>query len=82
MLEIYNDWILVSSVGLMFAFLFVFEPYGWVMEKVLPFKPFNCVLCLSFWCSLLLYTYLGESPLYAIYTAFIAELSYRKLVNE
>lgn len=82
MIEIYNDWILVSSIGLMFAFLFIFEPYGWVMENLLPFKPFNCVLCFSFWCSLLLYAYLGVNPLYAIYTAFIAELSYRKLVNE
>jgi hypothetical protein len=82
MIEIYNDWILVSSVGLMFSFLFIFEPYGWVMENLLPFKPFNCVLCFSFWCSLLLYAYLGVNPLYAIYTAFIAELSYRKLVNE
>jgi hypothetical protein len=33
MIEIYNDWILVSSIGLMFAFLFIFEPYGWLMEK-------------------------------------------------
>lgn len=82
MIEIYNDWILVSSVGLMFSFLFIFEPYGWVMENLLPFKPFNCVLCFSFWCSLLLYAYLEVNPLYAIYTAFIAELSYRKLVNE
>ncbi len=81
-MEIYNSWLLISSVGLMFAFLFIFEPYGFVMERILPFKPFNCVLCLSFWSSLLLYAYLGESPLYAIYTAFIAELSYRKLVNE
>ena len=82
MMEIYNDWILVSSMGLMFAFLFIFEPSGWVMERALPFKPFNCVLCLSFWCSLLLYAYLEVNPLYAIYTSFIAELSYRKLVNE
>lgn len=82
MMEIYNDWILVSSIGLMFAFLFIFEPYGWVMETLLPFKPFNCVLCFSFWCSLILYAFLGENPLYAIYTAFIAELSYRKLVGE
>ena len=81
-MEIYNSWLLISSVGLMFAFLFIFEPYGYVMERILPFKPFNCVLCLSFWSSLLLYAYLGENPLYAIYTAFIAELSYRKLGNE
>lgn len=79
-MEIYNDWILVSGVGLMFAFLFVFEPYGKFID-LFPYKPFNCVLCLSFWCTLILYTYLGESPLYAIFSAFIAELSYRKLVN-
>jgi len=82
MIDIYNDWILVSSVGLMFSFLFIFEPYGWVMERLLPFKPFNCVLCLSFWCSLILYSGIEVNPLYAIYTAFIAELSYRKLVSE
>lgn len=82
MIEIYNDWILVSGLGLLFSYLFLFEPYGWVMENLLPFKPFNCVLCLSFWVSLILYTALGFNPLYAIYTAFIAELSYRKLVSE
>jgi hypothetical protein len=36
-MDIYNDWILVSSVGLMFSFLFIFEPYGWVMEKSIAF---------------------------------------------
>lgn len=81
-MEIYNDWILVSGLGLLFSFLFTFEPYGWVMENLLPFRPFNCVLCLSFWVSLILYTAIGFNPLYAIYTAFIAELSYRKLVSE
>lgn len=81
-MEIYNDWILVSALGLLFSYLFAFEPYGWVMENLLPFKPFNCVLCLSFWVSLILYTALGYNPLFAIYTAFIAELSYRKLVSE
>jgi len=82
MLEIYNDWILVSSVGLMFSFLFIFQPYGWLIENILTFKPFNCVLCLTFWSTLLLYSAMGVNPLFAIYSAFIAELSYRKLVNE
>ena len=82
MIDIYNDWIVVSSIGLLFAFLFVFEPYGWFMENIAPFKPFNCVLCFSFWCSLIIYSLTGMNPLFAIYTSFIAELSYRKLVNE
>ena len=81
-MEIYNSWILVSGVGLLFSFLFIFEPYGWVMERLLPFKPFNCVLCLSFWGSLILYTAIGENPLHAIFSAFIAELAYRKLVDQ
>lgn len=81
-MEIYNSWILVSGVGLLFSFLFVFQPYGWVMENLLPFKPFNCVLCLSFWGSLILYTAMGENPLHAIFSAFIAELAYRKLVDQ
>ena len=81
-MEIYNDWLIVSGVGFLFSYLFIFEPYGWVMERFLSFKPFNCVLCLSFWCSLLLYAYLDMEPLYAIYSALIAELTYRKLVSE
>ncbi len=81
MTEIYNDWVLVSSLGFLFSYLFVFDPYQYIIERF-PYKPLNCVLCLSFWCSLLLYSCLGVNPLYAIYTAFIAELSYRKLVNE
>lgn len=81
MMEIYNDWFIVSAIGFMFAYLFVFEPYGWFMERIAPFKPFNCVLCLSFWCGLIIYTVLDLSPLYAIYTSLIAELTYRKLVE-
>ena len=81
-MEIYNDWLIVSGVGFLFSYLFIFEPYGWVMERFLSFKPFNCVLCLSFWGSLILYAYLGMEPLYAIYSALIAELTYRKLVSE
>lgn len=82
MIEIYNDWILVSGLGFLFSYLFIFEPYGWVMERFLQFKPFNCVLCLSFWCSLIIYAYMEMNALYAIYTALIAELTYRKLINE
>lgn len=78
--QVYSEWVLVSGIGLLFAYLFVFEPYGWVIENVLPYKPFNCVLCLSFWASLILYSAIGVNPLDAVFTAFIAELSYRKLV--
>jgi hypothetical protein len=78
---IYNEWMIVSSVGFLFAYLFVFEPYGWVMERILPFKPFNCVLCLSFWCSIIIFIFVDVNPLYAIYSALIAELTYRKLVS-
>jgi hypothetical protein len=81
MMEIYNDWILVSSLGLLFSYLFVFDPYQYVIDRF-PYKPLNCVLCLTFWSTLLLYSAIGLNPLFAIYSAFIAELSYRKLVNE
>lgn len=82
MIDIYNEWVLVSGLGFLFSYLFIFEPYAWVMERFLMFKPFNCVLCLSFWCSLMVYAYMDLNLLYAIYTALIAELTYRKLVNE
>ena len=79
---IYNEWLAVSSVGFLFAYLFVFEPYTWIMERYLPFKPFNCVLCFSFWSSIIIFSAVGLNPLYGIYSALIAELTYRKLVNE
>lgn len=82
MIDIYNDWFVVSGVGFLFSYLFIFEPYGWVMERFLSFKPFNCVLCLSFWCGLIIYSLLEMNPLYAIYSSLIAELTYRKLVSE
>lgn len=82
MIDIYNDWILVSGVGFLFSYLFIFEPYGWIMERFLPFKPFNCVLCLTFWCTLILFVAINVNPMYSIYSALIAELTYRKLVNE
>ena len=81
MIDIYNEWILVSGLGFLFSYLFIFEPYGWVIDRF-PYKPLNCVLCLSFWCSLMIYAYMDLNLLYAIYTALIAELTYRKLVNE
>ena len=81
MIQIYNDWFVVSGVGFLFAYLFIFEPYGWMMERFLSFKPFNCVLCLSFWCGLIIYPLIGLNPLYAIYSSLIAELTYRKLVS-
>lgn len=82
MIDIYNDWILVSGVGFLFSYLFIFEPYGFIMERFLSFKPFNCVLCLTFWCTLILFVAIGVNPMYSIYSALIAELTYRKLVNE
>jgi hypothetical protein len=77
---IYNEWMLISALGFLFAYLFVFEPYAWLMENYLQFKPFNCVLCLSFWSSMVIFALLGHNPLHAIYVAIIAELTYRKLV--
>jgi hypothetical protein len=82
MMEIYEGWFLAIGIGFLFAYLFVFEPYGWIIENILPYKPFNCVLCLSFWVSLILYAAIDLNPLHAIYTALIAELTYRKLINE
>jgi len=82
MIEIYEGWFLAIGLGFLFSYLFVFEPYNWLIENVLFYKPFNCVLCLSFWVSLIVYSIIGMNPLHAIYTALIAELTYRKLVNE
>lgn len=78
---IYEIWLNVFGLAFMFAYLFVFEPYGDLIDNYLNFKPFNCVLCLSFWGSSLIFYLIGMNVLYAIFTALIAEFTYRKLVN-
>lgn len=80
MIEIYESIFITVGVGFLFACLFIFEPWGWVIDKLLPYKPFNCVLCLCFWCSLGLYIFIDLNPLNAIYSAVIAEMTYRKLI--
>jgi hypothetical protein len=72
---------MVSGVGIGFALLYIFEPYSRFIDAYLNFKPFNCVLCTSFWASGLVYYFMDLSILYAVFSAFIAEMAYRKLVN-
>ncbi len=81
MIELMNEILNVIGLGFLFGALFVFEPYNTVVEKYFNYKPFNCVLCLSFWCSLILYLIVGFNPVYAIYTAMLAEGTYRKLIS-
>jgi hypothetical protein len=73
--------LLIISVGLLGAGLFVFEAYTEVMEAFLNFKPFNCVFCLTFWASTIFFFFAGYPVYYGIISAFIAEMSYRKLVE-
>lgn len=80
-IETLNHAIHTVGIGILFGFLFVFEPYVTAYEKYFNYKPFNCVLCLSFWSSLLLYILIGIHPIYAVYTALVAELTFRKLVS-
>jgi hypothetical protein len=78
---IYETWLTVIGTALMFSYLFVFEPYSDLIDKYLNFKPFNCVLCLTFWASSIFFWLIDISVIYAIFSAVIAELTYRKLVG-
>lgn len=78
---IYETWLTVIGTALMFSYLFVFEPYNELIDKYLNFKPFNCVLCLTFWASTLFFWIIEINLIYAIFSAIIAELAYRKLVG-
>lgn len=80
-MSLYETWLMVVGIGIMFSYLFVFEPYMYFAEKYLPWKPFNCVLCLTFWSCSIGYYAIGMNPIYAIFSALIAELVYRKLVD-
>ena len=79
--ELYEIWLSVFAMGFMFAFLFTFEPYGYFIEKIAPFKPINCVLCMTFWLTTIGFWASGLNPAYGIFSAIIAEFTYRKLVN-
>ncbi len=82
-MDILTDNIIVStSLGLAVAMLFVFEPYNWLMGKVLNFKPFNCVLCFAWWVSAIVFYAINMNLIFTFYSAFVAEFAYRKLVNE
>jgi ABC-type transport system involved in multi-copper enzyme maturation permease subunit len=78
---IYETWLTVIGTALMFSYLFVFEPYNDLIDRYLNFKPFNCVLCLTFWASTLFFWIIEINLIYAIFSAVIAELAYRKLVG-
>jgi hypothetical protein len=78
---IYETWLTVIGTAFMFSYLFVFEPYSDLIDKYLNFKPFNCVLCLTFWASSIFFWAIDISVIYAIFSAVIAELTYRKLVG-
>jgi ABC-type transport system involved in multi-copper enzyme maturation permease subunit len=77
---IYDTTLGILATSLLFVGLFMFEPYNKLTAKYLDFKPFNCLFCFSFWGSILVLMYLGISPLYAIICAFIAELTFRKII--
>jgi hypothetical protein len=78
---IYETWLTVVATGLMFSYLYIFDPYVEFVERRLNFKPFNCVLCATFWFSIPLNLILGIDVIYAFFSPLIAELVYRKLVN-
>ena len=80
-MTIYETWLTVVATGLMFSYLYIFDPYVEFVEKRLNFKPFNCVLCATFWFSIPLTLILGIDVIYAFFSPLIAEFVYRKLVN-
>lgn len=82
MLSLINDLLMVLSVSLAMAMLFVFEPYGWLMSNWLSFKPFNCVLCLTWYVSAIVFYAMDMNMMYTFIASFVAEFTYRKLVNE
>ena len=61
--------------------LFIFDPYMDFASKHLNFKPFNCVLCMTFWLTSVAFFFTGFPVLYSIISAVIAEFTYRKIVN-
>lgn len=73
--------LLIISSGLLGAGLFIFEPYMEFIGKYANFKPFNCVLCFTFWACTIAFYLINFPVYYSIISAVLAELTYRKLVN-
>lgn len=80
-MTLYETWLTVTATGIMYAFLYIFEPFVRFIDSNLNFKPFNCVLCTTFWGAVVLDLLLGINIIYAPFSALIAEFVYRKLVN-
>jgi len=80
-MNLYETWLIVVSTGLLFCYLYIFDPFVRFIDENLNFKPFNCVLCATFWASIIIDLLLGINIIYACFSAFVAEMAYRKLVN-
>lgn len=46
--------ILINPIlqGALFTLLFQFDPWLAVLDRWLNFKPFNCTMCFTFWCTI------------------------------
>lgn len=80
-MTLYETWLIVVATGLMYAYLYIFEPFVRFIDNNLNFKPFNCVLCTTFWGAVMFDLILGIDVIYAAFSALIAEFVYRKLVD-
>ena len=62
-----------------------FKPYAWLVEKVLTFKPFNCEMCMAFWCylaySLCNYNFSIETIMNAFICSYIGYLTSTKFLK-
>lgn len=73
--------LMILAMGLSGTLIFTFDPWLHIVDKYLNFKPFNCILCVTFWVSAITYFCLDINVIYAAISAYIAEFGIRILVN-
>ena len=71
----------IITAGLFGTALFLFDPYVEFVSEKMNFKPFNCVLCTTFWLSTGVFLLVGFPVQYSIISAFVAEASYRYIAS-
>jgi hypothetical protein len=76
-----NELLIIISAGMLGAGLFIFDPYMAIVSQFANFKPFNCVYCLTFWITAIVFYFIDFPIYYAGISSVIGELTYRKLVN-
>jgi hypothetical protein len=61
--------------------VYVFDYTQQLIESWLNFKPFNCVYCMTFWVSAIVFPLIGINIFVAFFSAFVANEMFKQFLK-